>query len=395
MTLPRLSPRAVSWQCPPRLVDVFATLLSAGLTVLAVIADEDSGLSTSRTADLALIALVALCALPLLLRRRIPELSLVASLAATLSTNDSTPLIFSTWAVGRYGRCCRAGWLAAAAAVYALTRPLVGDQPWSADVLYYLVANILAPALIGALLRRQEHLIDAVRGKALRAEAAVEQAAEYAVLEERTRLAFDMHDSIGHHVAVIVLQAAAIRARAGRPDEVRAAAGVVEHSARAAMDELREILDILGKDPSGPIPPARLSRVGYEKFMGTLVRNMRTVGVAVTCSVEGEPVRLPKEALDVLYVAGREGLTNAIKYSPGSPIRLLLEFQDQHVEFAMENGAPRMPGTMLGGSGIGLRSIGTRVRELGGTLDAAPTPGGGFALRVRIPTLGKGPDDGS
>lgn len=368
--------------------DVMVTLFGTVTAVVAVVVSQPSGLTKSLPLSLAIAVLLSL---PLLARRTRPELALVTSVLATLSTDNTAPLIFSTWAVGRFGRRHRALWLSAAGAGYLITSPLVGTAPWSVHNLYYLVANIVAPGLIGDLLRRQSQLIDTVRNQVVQARAAVGQAAEYAALEERTRLAFDMHDSIGHHLTVVTLQAASVRARTDDPDAVTEAAKAAEDSARAAMAELREILDVLRRHEEEPTAPARLARVGYDAFLRTLVRNMRSMGLDVRYAVQGTRALLPISTQSLLYRIGREGLTNAIKYGPGAPIHLTLAFRPDRVDFSVENGPSLGTQNSLGSSGIGLTSLRRQVENAHGSLTASHTPQGGFLLRTWLPVATEAP----
>ena len=128
-----------------------------------------------------------------------------------------------------------------------------------------------------------------------------------------------------------------------------------------------------------------LERSGYLSFQRSLVRNLAAVGVPVTSEVTGTPVPLPPQIQLILYRIGQEGLTNAVKYAPGSPIHVQLAFCPRQVSIALENGRPTKTAPLLGSSGVGLRSLASRVRGIGGTLEAAPTPSGGFLLRARLP----------
>lgn len=363
-------------------VDAATASAALVLTLLAVSSEYRTGLVVGYAAS---VAVAVGYAATLLVRRRVPELAAVASVLATLATDDTTPLIFSTWAVARHGRRFSTALVTAIALGYYLTRPLIGESLLSGSVLYHVGVHVVLVAAVARVLCRQEHLNEFFCGQVERMQGTVDQAARYAVLEERTRLAFDMHDGIGHQVAVVSLQAAAVKVNAQNPDKVLAGADAIQNAAREVMAELREILDILRSRPGDGTPPARLTETGYQVFLGSLVRNMNAIGVKASCSIEGNPSPVPQQVQGVLYRIGQEGLTNAVKHAPGSVIRMVLGFREGWVDFSIENGSPTSKSPVLGGSGTGLKSLSTRVHRLGGRLRAEPTAGGGFALQARIP----------
>ncbi|WP_199549710.1 sensor histidine kinase [Streptomyces sp. N35] len=378
----RLSPLDWVRGADRRLVDALTALLAIALTSLAVFDQYRTGLVMTYGWS---VAIAVLCSLPLLVRRRMPELVAVASVAATLATDDSTPLIFSAWAVARHAKRRRITLLVVIGLGYFATRPLVGDSLVSYQVLYHLGVDIILPAAVGDSLRRQEMFNTLVRQQVHRVQGSVDQAARYAVLEERTRLAFDMHDGVGHQVAVVTLQAQAVRVNANDPVKVREGAQVIEDASRAVMAELREILDMLRSNPEDGALPARLSKTDYHAFLNSLVRNMNAVGVDAECAVVGQPIPLPRETQAILYRIGQEGLTNAVKYAPGAAIRVRLAFHPHRVDIAIENGRPTDKNPSLGGGGVGLEGLTARVQDQGGQLQASPTRNGGFLLQAQIP----------
>ncbi|MFE0104608.1 sensor histidine kinase [Streptomyces sp. NPDC059009] len=374
----RIRPRAAD----ARLWDLATASVALALTLLAVSTRYRTGIVSGPAGS---VAMATAYAATLLLRRRIPELAAVTGVAATLVTDDPTPLIFSTWALVRFGGRARLVSVTALALAYVLTRPLLGQPLVSTTVLHQLGVHVVLIAAAAQVLRRQERLNSLFRRQMRRVRGGVDQATRYAVLEERTRLAFDMHDGVGHQVAVVSLQAAAVKVHAERPDKVREGAEVIEEAARAVMAELREILDILRKAPGELSPPARLVDVGYQVFLESLVRNMRAIGVQAACSVEGTPVPLPQQIQSTLYRIGQEGLTNAVKHAPGADIDITLTFDQEWVDISVRNGPRTDAGPALGGTGAGLRNLRTRVHLLGGRFESCSTAAGGFLLSARMP----------
>ncbi|MFD3944862.1 sensor histidine kinase [Streptomyces sp. NPDC058579] len=352
------------------------------LTLLAVSENYRTGLVSGYAWSM---AAGAASALTLLVRRQLPQLAGVAGVLATLVTDETTPLIFSTWALARYARRVRLLTIVAVALGYYLTRPLLGESPFSRIVVYQLAVHVVLTALVAQLLCRQEQFNALYRQQVRRIQGTVDQATKYAVLEERTRLAFDMHDGIGHQIAVVTLQAAAVKVNADNPEKVREGAGAIEDASRTVMVELREIVDILREDPGEISPPARLVDAGYQVFLQSLVRNMRAIGVDAACSIDGAPFPLPQQIQSTLYRIGQEGLTNAVKHAPGADIEITLTFRQDWVGMCVRNGPRAGKGPSLGGTGTGLQSLRVRVERLNGSFHAHPTTGGGFRLGARIP----------
>ncbi|WP_411139870.1 sensor histidine kinase [Streptomyces sp. x-80] len=370
------------WFPGPRGLDAAAALSALVLTLLAVSGEYSTGLVSGYAMSMAVAAGYAVT---LLVRRRVPELAGVASVLATLATEDTTPLIFSTWALARHGRHAPFASVGVIALGYYLTRPLVGESLYSGSVLYHVGVHVVLVAVVARVLCGQEYRNMFFREQVRRLQGTVDQAARYAVLEERTRLAFDMHDGIGHQVAVVNLQAAAVKVNAHKPDKVLEGVQVIEDASRAVMAELREILDMLRNDPGDSSPPVRLAEVGYQAFLESLVRNMKAIGVDAVCSIEGAPVPLPREIQSALYRTGQEGLSNAVKHAPGAPIQISLRFQEHWVALTIENGPSTSRSAALGGSGTGLEGLCARVCRLNGRFLAEPTTAGGFVLRARLP----------
>ena len=267
---------------------------------------------------------------------------------------------------------------------------------WPPIGLAVLAAVVLFAAGAGALLTRLAPvLLGPTPGERL---AAAERQAR--TLAERNRLARELHDSVGHALSVVTLQAAA----AGRvldrdPETARTALAAIEQSARAALDDLDHVLGVLrdGDPPpeAGP-PQATLADLGdLAAASGAEVR--REVG-----DLSGVPAVVSREAYRIV----QEALTNAIKHGQG-PVRLAVAVHDDdlRLEIANETGAngtqPGVrsgaitnrsdarndrsgagPGGRVGGRGVtGMRE---RVRLLRGDLEAGPVEGG-WRVSVRLP----------
>jgi signal transduction histidine kinase len=208
--------------------------------------------------------------------------------------------------------------------------------------------------------------------------AAEHRAADLAV---RNRLARELHDSVGHALSAVTLQASAARRVLDTdPDFVREALAAIEETTRRTVNELDAVLGVLreGDDrSSGPAPTLAADLDG-------LLQRTRTSGLHVTAAVEAQPESLPPLVSREAYRIVQEALSNALKHSgPGTPVTLRIVLDAEDLEITAENPAPRATAPRPGG-GHGLRGIADRARLLGGAAEAGPAEGV-WRLTVRLP----------
>jgi len=190
-----------------------------------------------------------------------------------------------------------------------------------------------------------------------------------------------MHDVLAHKVSLIALHAGALELGAeSGPERVREGAGLIRVTAREALEELRTVLGVLraGQDdepPSGPFAD-----------LESLVRASARAGQEV--ELRDDAGELPPDAARVVHRVVQEGLTNARKHSPGSPVAVSVRKEDDQVTVLVENPAGADAPADLPGSGSGLVGLAERVGLVGGTLESGPAPGGGWRLRARVPCGG-------
>ena len=205
-------------------------------------------------------------------------------------------------------------------------------------------------------------------------------AAEAAIVEERGRIARELHDVVAHAISVIVLQArGGRRLHDSEPDETRGALDTIEHTGQQALVEMRRLVGLLRESDEelALAPQPTLSRLDH------LVDQVRAAGLPVELSIEGEPIELPPGIDLSAYRIVQEALTNALKHAGPAQARVSLRYHPDGLEIEIaDDGA----GTANGDSGgHGLVGIRERVSVYGGELDAGPQADGGFAVRARLP----------
>lgn len=253
------------------------------------------------------------------------------------------------------------------------------------DLIFTGVLIVALPSFAGASLRsHREQNEELARLNAQLAEQA-EQLADTAKLEERTRIAREMHDVIAHSVSLMVVQAGAARHLLDKdPVQSRGALSAVEEVGREALTELRRTLGMLRDDGA---PSALTPQPGTEQIP-ELVERARASGLQVEYAVEGDPRGVLPGASLTLYRVVQEALTNVTRYAAGARTRVRLGWESAAVELSVvDDGGGAATGSLgSSGGGHGLAGIRERVAAYGGTVAAGPLSGGtGFEVRVRLP----------
>jgi signal transduction histidine kinase len=224
-----------------------------------------------------------------------------------------------------------------------------------------------------------------------------EQAAEAhrVVVEERTRIARELHDVVAHRVSLMTVQAGGAKAVAAQdPQAALQAMGAVEEAGRQALDELRHLLGVLRPetgdvDDLGPQPGlADLPR---------LVEQTRRAGVDVALATDRLPATLPARMDLFAYRIVQEALTNVLKHAgPGAraEVRLGTDRSAIVIEVLDDGGdgaavVPGPNGTGADARGHGVVGMRERALLLGGSLDAGPRAEGGFRVVARLPVGGE------
>jgi signal transduction histidine kinase len=194
-----------------------------------------------------------------------------------------------------------------------------------------------------------------------------------------------MHDVVTHRVSLMVLQAGALRMTA--PDEpTRRAAEELRAAGSKALDELRDLVGILRAGPDGEVEPQRAQP--QSPGLETLVAESTAVGVPTELLVDGDPGLASPVVARTAYRTVQEALTNVRKHAPGARATVRVRYQSDQVRVEVDNTPPTRPADAVlarSGSGLGIASLRQRIELLGGSLRAAPTPGGGFRVEAVLP----------
>jgi signal transduction histidine kinase len=232
-------------------------------------------------------------------------------------------------------------------------------------VLVFWLAGVLARA------RRQSASL-------ARHNAALREQAEQAAAAERIRIARELHDIVAHHLAVIVLQAAAAR-KPGRP--AGPALEKIENSGRQALAETRRMLGVL-RDTGEETGLAPQPGIGE---LDTLACTVRAAGLPVSLVIDGDPAAIPA-AVDVsVYRIVQEALTNVLKHAGPARADVRIGCAAEAVTIEITDNGTGEPRDRTRAGGHGLAGIRERAAIFGGQFHAGSRPGGGFTVRARLP----------
>jgi signal transduction histidine kinase len=203
--------------------------------------------------------------------------------------------------------------------------------------------------------------------------------ARRALLEERARIARELHDVVAHHMSVIAIQAEAAPYRP--PEEAAGSFATIRATASEGLRELRRLVGVLradgAADDDGPQPT--LER------LGELVATVERAGITATVAVTGTPRPLPPGVELSAYRIVQEALSNAVRHSPGSQVRVELGYRPAELVLRVVNGPARSAPIPSPGAGHGMLGMEERAAMLGGELTAEPRPEGGFAVTAVLP----------
>ena len=250
------------------------------------------------------------------------------------------------------------------------------------------LALIAIAWVIGDNLRTRRAYLSELKERAARLEREREEKADRAVVEERARIARELHDVIAHNVSVMVVQAAAGEEVFDEdPERARESLSAVASTGRAALTELRRLLGVIRAEDDRGREPAFAPQPGIE-FVGELVRQVNDAGLPVELSVIGEPRTLPEGVGLCAYRIVQEALTITLKHADASGASVNVRYAADALELQVVDdgrGRSEVNGEAGGHGLIGMRE---RVALFGGELTASPRAGRGYEVRARLPLEG-------
>ncbi|MER7911287.1 sensor histidine kinase, partial [Streptomyces sp. NPDC096068] len=289
------------------------------------------------------------------------------ALMLALGLRESRRALFGVWlATGAAGYVLEAFRPAGYTSVHTLLFVLSG-------VLLLLTSAVRARGDAQRRLAEQETISEAARSRRT-------------LLEERARIARELHDVVAHHMSVITVQADSAPYRLpGLPDAAREEFGSIAASARESLAEMRRLLSVLRSDGGGGelAPQPGLDRV--QQLVEATVR----AGVPAELRLAAGLGDVP-QAVDLsAYRIVQEALANVVRHAPGAPTRVSVRADGEWLTVLVVNGPSLEDGSSVErgapGTGHGLVGMRERVRLTGGSLDTGPLPDGGFRVAARLP----------
>ncbi|MFI6375295.1 sensor histidine kinase [Streptomyces sp. NPDC050546] len=360
-------------------------LLWAALALPALTADR-IGLNEPRTAwqEAAGVAVLAAAAglsrrLPLAAFALAAALSLVAS-PALFTVSYGPALGVSALLLGLRAARARPAVLCFAAVGGAGTARIVlaGVDPAPEWLVMTgtLLFGCVFPWLGGRYWRQSRELAAEGWLRAARLEDEQRLTEERARLRERSRIAQDMHDSLGHELSLIALRAGALQVAPGLAGEHRAAAAELRGAAADATDRLHRIIGVLREDDE-PVPLTPAGETLEQLVARTAESGLQVCWEHTSPAPGGLTERL-------LYRVTREALTNATRHAPGASVAVAVTGRAEGTSVTVTNGPSTQHSSRPSGGGTGLLGLRTAVTAVGGEFEAGPQ-GEGFRVRAYVP----------
>jgi len=284
---------------------------------------------------------------------------------------------FATVAFDHWRRAVAAGFLVAAGMVVVLlTAP---DLSWRSALIMW--ASLSVVWVVAVVIRLYRGSIERAERRAALFAADREARAREAVAEERSRLARELHDSVGHALNVVVLHAgAAQRVIETKPELAREALGSIETAGRQALADIERMLGILRAPDDG----AGLDAAPGLGQLERLCAQVREAGLPVVLIAEGEARALPASLDLTAYRIVQEALTNTLKHAGKTRAAVTVRYEQDALAIEVVDDGRGVSAGVAGG-GRGLVGMGERVATFRGELEAGTRAEGGFAVRARLP----------
>ncbi|MEY9844712.1 sensor histidine kinase [Streptacidiphilus sp. MAP5-3] len=396
------------------------TLLAFGLYGLTLVWRDGGPTKSWSEIDPSEVLVVAgfLVYAPLALRRRYPVSVLALTVAATVGYMFVGPVrgpILAGAGLGIYTVCSvverRLALAIGGIAVLSvgIASMALSPEKWDQAVNGYAFAWTAMTVAIGEAVRSRRAFVAAIEERARRAEHTREEEARRRVAEERLRIARELHDIVGHHIALINIQAGvASTVLATQPDTAREALAQVREAGRAALTELGATVAVLrqtGENDENSVSP-REPAPGLDQLPALLAK-FEKAGLRVERHVEGVPQPLPATVDLTAYRVVQESLTNVGKHAGSSSAVVRLDYRSRTLRIEVEDEGPTggpsersdrserpergergdraARGEPRTSGGYGIIGMRERAATVGGSFRAGPRPDGGFRVVVELP----------
>jgi signal transduction histidine kinase len=244
---------------------------------------------------------------------------------------------------------------------------------------------VVAAVIVGESTRRRTEIVAAL--SATQERMALSER-EQTAMEERARIARELHDIVAHHLSVIAVQSETARLTSPRLSaDARGRFEAIAATARDALTETRRLLGVLRADVGGEAD--RAPQPGLAQ-LPALVDTARDAGARIRLIMQGKAVPLPAGIDLAAYRIVQEALTNARRHAPGADVDVEISYGEDELLLRVRDHGPGLPDGELD-AGHGLVGMRDRATIAGGTFSCGAAEGGGFVVEVTLPTTGAGP----
>jgi signal transduction histidine kinase len=370
------------------LIDTACFLVAVGGGIYGPGALLENGADPSPAVAALIVTAGVLACVAIWLRRRWPVgVALLTVLLGSLSPAAGGASLIALFSVAVHRRSV----VAIALAVLAIALLPVYFSLYPDDIPFWInvaMATGIQAAVVawGMFIRSQRELMLSLRERTRQAEAERDLRVQQAREGERTRIAREMHDVLAHRLSLLSLHAGALEVHPDAPpEEIARAAAVVRASAHQALEDLRQVIDVLRAEPAGserqrPQPTLR--------DVAGLVDESREAGTAVEFEQRVDDDSLPAATGRTVYRIVQEGLTNARKHAPRAAVRTTIDGAPGDgvtVEIVSREQLSQLGRDEIPGAGAGLIGLAERVELAGGRLEHGRTDSGDHRLWAWLP----------
>jgi signal transduction histidine kinase len=392
-------PRPVRWlRLHPLAADALLATFLLVVGIIGLFVEESTTTTHPRATDALAVVLVVVITVPIVLRRRHPFPVVVVSGIATVilvarnytGTPATIASLVAVYSLAAHDpRRQRVYRQSAGILVVFTVFLLVGVMRHAPGASYWNtignLVTVVTALVIGDNLHRRRQRVADLEDRARTLEHTRELETERAVLDERARIARELHDVVAHSISVMVVQAGAARRILERdPDRAGEALAHIEGTGRSALTEMRRLLGVLRQNDDGPSLDPQPTLDGVEGLLDL------DPSQPATLSVRGDRRTLPAAVDLCAYRIVQEALTNVRKHAGLTEVAVTIDYRPEEVEVLVADrgrGAAAHLGDTDGetGGGHGLMGMQERAALVGGSLEAGPRPGGGWLVRAVLP----------